>query len=75
MICIYQNSRGLTNSPSRLSLKNMIMSNKLDLLFIVKPWMSLDKIPQNWFLKLGFKLIVINERFNLMSNMWYFYKC
>jgi len=51
---IYWNIRGLANFPSRLALKNLIVNNRPDFVFVSKPWMAFDNFPSNWFNKLGF---------------------
>lgn len=75
MICLYWNSRGLANNPTKLALRILITKNKLGFLFISEPWMSYENFPQNFFSNLGLKLIFVNERPNNISNLWCFCKC
>ena len=37
MKCIYWNLRGIANSPTKMALKNLIIANKPDLIFIAEP--------------------------------------
>lgn len=69
---IYWNIRGLANSPSRLALHNLILTNKPDFVFISEPWMSFDCFPFVWLNRLGFKLFSKNSRENLLPNLWCF---
>ena len=69
MKCIYWNIRGFANVPSRLALKNLIVNNKPDFVFISEPWMHIEDIPRNWFSRLNLKLFALNTRDNLLPNL------
>ena len=69
---IYWNIRGIANSPSRLALKKLILSNKPDFVFISEPWMPFENFPFLWLHRLGFKLFSRNNRENLHPNLWCF---
>jgi len=62
MIGIYWNIRGIANSPTRITLKKFIL--------ISEPWIDFQSFPQNWFSRLGFKLLAMNYRNNLLPNIW-----
>ena len=47
MKCLFWNIRGITNSPSKLALKNLIIANKPDFIFVAEPWMPFDQFPRN----------------------------
>lgn len=74
MICLYWNSRGLANNLTKLAPRRLIIKHKPDFLFLSKPWMAFENFPQNWFSKLGLKLITVNLRPNNIVNLWCFCK-
>jgi len=69
---IFWNARGLANSPSRLALKRLILLHMPDFIFISEPWMDFNDFPRNWFTRLHFKLFAVNNRNNLLPNLWCF---
>ena len=70
MKILFWNIRGIANTPSRLALKRLIILNNPDFIFIAEPWISYDRFPQTWFLRLGFKLFACNTRQNNLPNLW-----
>jgi hypothetical protein len=72
MKIIFWNIRGIANAPSRLALQNLILVNKPDFIFLAEPWISYDRFPQTWFLRLGYKLFASNTRQNNNPNLWCF---
>ena len=72
MKCLYWNIRGLANHPSRLALKNLILANKPNFIFISEPWIHFDSFPTNWFHNLNYKPFAFNTRLNNNPNLWCF---
>ncbi|XP_058754283.1 uncharacterized protein LOC131627441 [Vicia villosa] len=70
MKSLYWNIRGIANPPSRLVLKRLLKNHKPDFLFIAEPKTVFDKLPSNWFLKLGFKLFASNK--TCLPSLWCF---
>jgi hypothetical protein len=69
MKCLYWNSRGLANSPTRLALKNLINQHNPDLVLLSEPWMNFDDLPRRWLANLNLKLFAFNSRDNLLPNL------
>ncbi|XP_058756625.1 uncharacterized protein LOC131629842 [Vicia villosa] len=74
MKSLFWNVRGLANSSSRLALKRLISSNKPDLVFVAEPWMDYNKLPKAWLHNLDLKLFALNQRGDLLPNLWCFCK-
>jgi hypothetical protein len=72
MKCIFWNVRGLANSPTKLALKRLIVTYKPDFCIIAEPWMYFDKFPKTWLSRLNLKLFAVNNRNNLLPNLWCF---
>jgi hypothetical protein len=70
MKCLYWNTRGLANSPTRLALKNIITQHRPDIVLISEPWMAITDLPRRWLLNLNLKLFAVNTRHNLLPNIW-----
>lgn len=70
MKCLYWNARGLANTPSRLALKNLILQHNPDFVFISEPWMDSSDLPRRWLLNLNLKIFAVNNRHNLLPNLW-----
>ncbi|XP_058734177.1 uncharacterized protein LOC131605902 [Vicia villosa] len=70
MICIYWNIRGIANNSSRAALKNLILKNSPDFVFIAEPWMNFDNFPKAWLNRFDLKLFATNSRDNLLPNIW-----
>jgi hypothetical protein len=70
MKCIFWNIRGLANSPSKLALKRLILKNKPSFVFIAEPWMDVNSFPQTWLRRLNLKVFAVNNRGNLLPNLW-----
>jgi len=67
---LYWNIRRIANSPSKLALKNLILSHHPDFIFIAKPWMAFDRFPYTWLNRLGLKIFSLNTKLNLLPNLW-----
>ena len=67
---IFWNVRGLANTPSRLALQRLISQNNPDFVFISEPWMDFNDVPSRWLLNLNVKLFAVNNRVNLLPNIW-----
>jgi len=72
MKCLYWNIKGIANRPSRLALKNLIVNNKPNFIFIAEPWMHFNHFPRNWFHILNFKPFAFNLRPYNIPNLWCF---
>jgi hypothetical protein len=70
MKCIYWNTRGLANSPSRLALKKMISQHNPDVILLFEPWMNVNDLPRRWLLNLNLKVFALNSKPNLLPNIW-----
>jgi len=70
MKCLFWNLRGIANPPTKLALKRLLKLYKPDFCFIAKPWMNLARFPVNWFSRLNLKVFVVNNRNNLIPNLW-----
>jgi hypothetical protein len=70
MKCIYWNTRGLANSPTRLALKRLILQHKPDLILLSEPWVNFEDMPRRWLVNLNLKLFAMNTRNNLLPNLW-----
>ena len=64
MKCMFWNLRGLANSPTKLTLKKLLVKHKLDLCFVSEPWMNINKFSLSWLNRLGMKLFCVNNRGN-----------
>jgi hypothetical protein len=67
---LYWNIRGIANKASKLALRRLISTNKPDFIIISEPWMSFGAFPTNWLQRLDLKLFCVNERDNLLPNIW-----
>lgn len=72
MNCVFWNVRGIVNSPSKLALKRLIISNKPDFVFIVEPWIEVTSLPHNWLKRLNLKTFTINTKGNNSPDLWSF---
>jgi len=48
MIVLYWNARGIGNSDTRNVLKNLFMSHKLMIIFIVEPMIKFTQVPHSF---------------------------
>ncbi|KAK2445365.1 hypothetical protein QL285_016305 [Trifolium repens] len=69
MKCIYWNTRGLANSPTRLALKKFVNQHKPDII-LSEPWMNVNDLPRRWLISLNLKVFALNSRPNLLPNIW-----
>jgi hypothetical protein len=70
MKCIFWNTRGLANSPTRLALKKLINQYNPDIILLSEPWMALDDLPRRWLVNLNLKCFASNTRHNALPNLW-----
>jgi len=70
MKCLYWNLRGLDNSPTKLAHKKLLILHKLDLCFIVEPWMIFSNFSTLWLDRLGMKDFCVHNRGSLLPNLW-----
>ena len=72
MIVLYWNVRGIKNSDTQRSLKNLCYKYKPNILFIAEPMVSFSSIPPQFWLSISMNLVATNERDNLDPNLWTF---
>jgi len=70
MKSLFWNLRGLANSPTRMALKRFMLVHKPEFCFISEPWMHIDNFPRGWFDRNGYKLFSMNDRNDLLPNLW-----
>jgi ribonuclease HI len=70
MKCIYWNIRGIAKTPSKLALRKLINDNKPDIVVIAEPWIDFLAFPSSWLQRLGLKMFSLNDRDNLLPNIW-----
>jgi hypothetical protein len=70
MKCIYWNTRGFANSPTRLALKKFINQYNPDVIILSEPWMAFEDLPRRWLVNLNLKLFAVNTRPNNLPNIW-----
>lgn len=70
MKCLFWNIRGLANSPTRLALKRLIVLHKPDIILLAEPWIPFNCFPFYWLNRLNLKLFALNNRPNLIPNLW-----
>jgi hypothetical protein len=70
MKCLYWNTRGLANAPTRLALKHLINLYKPHFVFLSEPMMNFDDFPKRWLVNQNLKLFALNHRDNLLPNIW-----
>ena len=70
MKCFYWNLRGLANSPTKLATKKLLAKYKPDIYFLAEPWMHISNLSQRWLNNLGLKVFAVNDRHNLLPNLW-----
>jgi exonuclease III len=74
MKCLFWNIRGIANTSSKLALGRFLNVEKPDIVLIAEPWMRFQNFPSRWLHRLGYKLFVLNDRDNLIPNLWCIYK-
>jgi hypothetical protein len=67
---LYWNIRGIANKASKLALRRLINTEKPDFIIIAEPWMNFVNFPRRWLQRLDLKLFSVNERDNLLPNIW-----
>lgn len=70
MKCLFWNIRGIANSLTRLALKRFIIKHKPKIILIAEPWILFNCFPYYWLNRLNLKLFALNNRNNLIPNLW-----
>jgi hypothetical protein len=70
MKCLFWNLRGIANTSSKLALRRFLNIEKPDLVLIAEPWVLFNSLYNRWLLRLGYKLFALNDRNNLIPNLW-----
>nr|XP_028947429.1 uncharacterized protein LOC114820607 [Malus domestica] len=73
MKLVYWNIRGIGNSDTRTELSNVCHSHHPDLVCISEPMVTFDSIPSAYWNSLGLSLLTINNRDDLLPNIWVLY--
>lgn len=73
MKLVYWNIRGTGNSDTRTELSNVCHSHHPDLVCISEPMVTFDSIPSAYWNSLGLSLLTINNRDDLLPNIWVLY--
>lgn len=70
MKILFWNIRGVGKQDSRLTLEKLCKSHKPNFLFIAEPWISTSQIPTSCLQQLNLKIFAVNDRAQLISNLW-----
>jgi hypothetical protein len=70
MKCLFWNIRGIANTPSKLALRRLVNVHNPDIVILAEPWMEFSTFPRRWLQRLGLKLFCMNDRDNLIPNIW-----
>jgi hypothetical protein len=70
MKCLFWNIRGIANTPSKLALRKLVNVHNPNIVVITEPWMDFSDFPTRWLQRLGLKLFCMNDRDNLIPNIW-----
>lgn len=70
MKILFWNIRGVGKQDSRLTLEKLCKSHKPNFLFIAEPWISTSQIPISCLQRLNLKIFAVNNRAQLISNLW-----
>jgi hypothetical protein len=70
MKCLFWNLRGIVNTSSKLALRRLLNIKNPDLVLIAAPWVVFNNLINRWLLRLGYKLFALNDRGNLIPNLW-----
>jgi len=73
MKCFYWNLRGLSNYPTKLALKKLLVKFKPELCFTSEPMMPINNLSPRWLHNLGVKVCAVNNRGSLLPNLWCLY--
>lgn len=65
----YWNIRGIGNLDSRLVFSKLCFLYKPGLMFIAKPWITIDNLPNNFLSRLNLKAFAVNDRNSLSPNL------
>lgn len=71
MKILYWNARGVANVETRLVLKNLIITNKPDLVFVSEPMILMEQFVDRFWSRLNLKVFAVNDRGDLNPNLWY----
>ena len=69
---LYWNIRGVGNSDSRSELSSLCHQHHPDFVCIAEPMVSMASIPSSFWASLNLQLITVNDRGNLLPNIWLF---
>lgn len=61
---------GVVNTSSKLALRRFPLLFKPDLAILVEPWMDFEKFLAKWIQRLGLKMFAMNNKGNLLPNIW-----
>ncbi|XP_019460141.1 PREDICTED: uncharacterized protein LOC109359901 [Lupinus angustifolius] len=61
---------GIGNPNTRLVLKNLVLANKPDLLFIAEPKVDFNEIHPSYWSQMNLKLFIVNKRQDLLPSLW-----
>ncbi|CAL5194862.1 unnamed protein product [Lathyrus oleraceus] len=75
MKCLYWNIMGISNSPSKLALKDFLSQCNPDFYLIVEPWMNHSSFPIPLWNRLNLKFFVVNNINFSLPNLWCICNC
>lgn len=70
MKLLYWNARGVAILETRLVLRNLILYNKPEFIFISEPMITLESFPRMFWYNLDLKVFAVNSRGDLAPNLW-----
>jgi hypothetical protein len=70
MNILFWNVRGISNSDTRLALKNLFLSHKPSLIFVAEQMVNFAQIPAWYWPSIGVSKYCINNRGPLLPNLW-----
>jgi hypothetical protein len=70
MNILFWNVRGISNSDTRLALKNLFLSHKPSLIFVAEQMVNFAQIPAWYWPYIGVSKYCINNRGPLLPNLW-----
>lgn len=70
MNILYWNVHGIGNSDTRLALKNLFLSHKPTIIFMVEPMVSFAQIPSWYWPSIGVMKYCTNDRGTSIPNLW-----
>jgi len=67
---LYWNVRGISNSDTRIALKNLYLSHKPMLIFIAEPMINFALVHSWFWPSIGVSKYCVNNRGPLLPNIW-----